>query len=150
MSRISLIVIVAFAIAVCLFFKDVIIGDHILLTCNPDRWDPWRAYASGEDLARRTYRTDSARTYLPRLVEINRALGQGRLAFWNPYIFMGYPIFADPQARILYPVSLLLGLVDPKDALSLDVAIHFLIALVGMYLFLGSVGASTTLSLIHI
>ena len=32
------------------------------------------------------------------------ALGQGRLPLWNPYIFLGAPFLANPQAAVLYPL----------------------------------------------
>ncbi len=133
---------VLFIVIVCAFFSDVIFGKRILLTCNPHIWSPWKAYTSAQSAATKTYRTDSALTYLPRLYELKRAIGGGRLPLWNPHVFMGYPFFADPQSRVFYPISLLLSLGDPERALGFDVAIHLGIALMGMYAFLTSLGAS--------
>ncbi|MFC1800192.1 hypothetical protein ACFL2Z_04705, partial [Candidatus Eisenbacteria bacterium] len=56
--------------------------------------------------------------------------------------------FADPQTRVLYPVELLLIPLDPATAMGLDVALHFLIAMIGMYLFLRSIRVSVMGSLL--
>jgi len=137
------VVIVLLAVTVCVFFGDVLFGNRVLLTCNTFLWQPWLRHANDEQLAERTYRTDSARTYLPRGVELKRRVKAGELPLWNPYPFGGSPFFADPQAKVVYPVSLMLTVFDPARALGYDVAIHFLLAMLGMYLFLRIIGAST-------
>lgn len=131
-----------FIAVVCIFFNDVLFGDRILLTCNTSEWEPWRTYASDDRLKERTYRTDSARTYLPRWVELARGLRSGRVPLWNPYVFAGTPFFADPQSRAAYPISLVLAAADPARAMGYDAAIHFFIAMFGMYLFLRTIGSS--------
>src|SRR4051812_7883161 len=32
------------------------------------------------------------------------ALREGRIPFWNPYLFAGAPLLANPQAAVLYPL----------------------------------------------
>jgi hypothetical protein len=143
-----LVVLIVFAVAVVLLLGDVLFGDRILVTCNTFRWQPWRTYATEEQLSEKTYRTDSARTYLPRGVELSRRVGAGDLPLWNPYVFCGSPFLADPQARAAYPISLLLALFDPARALGYDIAIHVFVALLGMYVFLRIAGSTTLGSLI--
>jgi hypothetical protein len=46
--------------------------------------------------------------YFPLLVATAHALAQGHLALWSPAIFGGYPLFADGEAGMLYPIHLLL------------------------------------------
>lgn len=94
------------------------------------------------DLAHKTYRTDSFETYLPRRYELTSAIRQLRFPLWNPYIFGGMPFFADPQTRVLYPLSLALVLVDPLRSMTYDVAIHIFLAAVGMFLFTRRMGIS--------
>jgi hypothetical protein len=134
---------VVFAVAVVVLMGDVLLGDRVLLTCNPSLWQPWRSYATEEQLSEKNYRTDSARTYLPRRVELTRRVASGELPLWNPYVFGGSPFLADPQARVAYPISLMLTVFDPVRALGYDIAIHLFIALVGMYLFLKKTGSTT-------
>ena len=136
------IVLAIFVAVVAVFFSDVLFGDRVLITSNPAHVEPWSHYASADDAAGKTYRTDAFYTYLPRRAELTRAVRQGRLPLWNPYIFCGTPFFADPQSRVLYPISLLLCIFEPARAMGYDVAIHFLIAMLGMYLFLSVAGAS--------
>lgn len=132
----TLLIIVLFSVVVAAFFQDVLLSDRVLITSNTFMWSPWRATASREDLSGPTYRTDAARTYLPRRAELSRSIASGKLPLWNPDVFSGYPFFADPQSRVLYPVSLMLVPLDPARAMGYDVAIHFLIAMLGMYFFL--------------
>jgi hypothetical protein len=137
------IIICLFALAVLIFFWDVIFGPDVLLDASPFFFYPWRSHASEAQLQHKTYRMDGLLTYLPRQVELSRSLRTGRFPLWNPYIYAGIPFFADPQARVVYPVSVLLAWMDPAKAVGYDIAIHFFIAMVGMYLFLRAVGTST-------
>ncbi len=136
-------VIAIFVIVVLGFFFDVILGGKVLLTANPSLYDPWRSYAGEQDLHRRTYRMDSILTYLPRRAELSQSIASGRFPLWNPSILTGAPFFADPQSRVLYPISLLLVPFNAEKAMGYDVAVHFLLAIIGMYLFLRTIAAST-------
>lgn len=130
------------------FFWDVLLGGKVLLTCNPSLWYPWRYYASKADLESRTYRTDSALTYLPRMAYLHDCLRSGRPPLWNPYIFMGFPFWADPQSRALYPIQLVLALLDPHQAMGIDIFVHFFMAIFGMYLFLKTITSDRLASLV--
>jgi hypothetical protein len=142
------IAVVIFAAVVLAFFFDVIFQDRVLLTADPAGFPPWRAYAGDEALAGKNYRTDSVLTYLPRRVELSRSIAEGRLPLWNPYVQCGVPFFADPQARVLYPVALALVPFGAEKAMGYDVAVHFLLALTGMYLFLRIISASAAGSML--
>ncbi len=144
----TLIVLCLFALAVTIFFSDVIFGPSVLVDASPYAFHPWRSHASPEDLQYRTYRMDGLLTYLPRQVEVSRSFRSGRFPLWNPYIYAGIPFFADPQTRVVYPVSALLAWMDPHVAMGYDVAIHFFIAMVGMYLFLQALGTTTSGSIV--
>ena len=126
------IIICIFALAVLIFFSEVIFGPSVLLDANPNFFYPWRSHASEEELQYKTYRMDALLTYLPRQVEVSRSFKSGRFPLWNPYIYTGIPFFADPQTRVVYPVSVLLAWMDPAKAMGYDIAVHFFIAMVGM------------------
>ncbi|MBI4376077.1 MAG: hypothetical protein HY549_06465 [Elusimicrobia bacterium] len=74
---------------------------------------------------------------------------QGRMPFWNPYIFAGLPLAANPQSVLFYPVSTL-GLVFPLAlSFSWDYLFHLIWAALGMMLLgrrsgLGRWGSWTT------
>jgi hypothetical protein len=62
-------------------------------------------------------------------------LFSGRLPFWTPYPFSGFPFLADPQTGAWYPLNwpfFLLG-VTPR-AIQWELALHCLLALAGGYL----------------
>jgi hypothetical protein len=60
----------------------------------------------------------------------------GKLPYWTPYIYSGFPFLADPQTGAWYPLNwpfFLIG-VSPK-ALEWELALHCLLAAFGMYWF---------------
>jgi len=62
------------------------------------------------------------------------ALQAGRLPFWNPYILLGLPHAANPQAALFYPAALLAALFPVVTALVWDQIFHLLWAGAGMFL----------------
>ncbi|MDE2312828.1 MAG: hypothetical protein KGL04_01465 [Elusimicrobia bacterium] len=62
------------------------------------------------------------------------SLERGRLPFWNPYIFGGTPLLANPQSAVFYPASLLGFFFPLVLAFSWDYAFHFLWAALGVWL----------------
>jgi hypothetical protein len=74
------------------------------------------------------------------------ALQAGRLPFWNPYIFSGLPLSANPQAALLYPLSVAGYIFPTVLALSWNFAFHLAWAACGWMLLarrqrMGSLGA---------
>ncbi len=70
-----------------------------------------------------------------------RELSQGRLPLWNPYTFAGSPFWADVQAAVFYPPSLLTILLSTPwgfslFALEIEAVFHFWLAATFMYLFI--------------
>ncbi|MCB9078236.1 MAG: YfhO family protein [Anaerolineaceae bacterium] len=70
-----------------------------------------------------------------------RELSAGRLPLWNPYTFAGAPFWADVQAAVFYPPSLLTILLSAPwgfslFALEIEAIAHFWLAAVFMYLFI--------------
>jgi hypothetical protein len=59
------------------------------------------------------------------------SLQQGRFPFWNPYIFSGLPLAANPQAALLYPLSVLGFALPLTLALSWDFLFHLFWAMLG-------------------
>ncbi|MBA3532070.1 MAG: YfhO family protein [Ardenticatenales bacterium] len=82
---------------------------------------------------------DFTEQYYPLRRFVAGTLSEGRLPFWNPYIFGGQPGLADPQAAALYPPALLNALLwgasFPLAALQAEAVAHIALALVGTYLF---------------
>ncbi|MBI3551213.1 MAG: hypothetical protein HY077_01740 [Elusimicrobia bacterium] len=77
---------------------------------------------------------------------IASSLEAGRLPFWNPYIFSGLPLAANPQSAVFYPLSILGTVLPLSAALSWDFVFHLLWAACGWSLLarkqgLGTLGA---------
>lgn len=63
-----------------------------------------------------------------------QSLRGGVIPFWNPYTFSGSPFLAHPSTTAFYPATLLFLLFPLPFAFSLNFALHFIIAGIGMYL----------------
>jgi hypothetical protein len=75
--------------------------------------------------------------YFPLLVATAHALTHGQLALWTPAMFGGYPLFADGEAGMLYPLHLLvLPWLAPEAALVLLRVVHSVLAGAFTYLLL--------------
>lgn len=61
---------------------------------------------------------------------------QGQLPLWNPYIFAGVPLAANPQALLFYPIAQLHYFLPLAWAFSLDVFFHVFWAALGAFLLL--------------
>ena len=62
------------------------------------------------------------------------ALIEGRLPFWNPYVMLGVPHAANPQAALFYPAGILGFLFPVMTALAWDQILHLLWAALGAFL----------------
>jgi hypothetical protein len=76
-----------------------------------------------------------------------RELSVGHLPLWNPYTYSGSPFWADVQAAVFYPFSLLTLLLSAAwgfsaYALTLEAIFHFWLAATFMYLFVREVTGS--------
>ncbi|MCL4360217.1 YfhO family protein [Patescibacteria group bacterium] len=63
---------------------------------------------------------------------------QGIVPWWNPYNFSGTPFIANPAVTIWYPGTWLFLLLPLNIAYSWHIALHLLIAMTGMYLFISN------------
>jgi len=61
------------------------------------------AWARGELF----YESDTLTYYAPFSAYAAEALGNGALPLWNPYVYMGYPQFADGETGVLFPLHFL-------------------------------------------
>ncbi len=62
------------------------------------------------------------------------AMMEGRLPFWNPYVMLGVPHAANPQAALFYPAAVLGFLLPVMTALVWDQILHLLWAALGAFL----------------
>jgi hypothetical protein len=90
------------------------------------------------------YRLDTELVQYPGKIFLTEMiLKEGQLGFWNPYIFMGFPLLAEPEVGSLYPFNLLFALPIPHYyALTLYVVTHYSLAGVFTYLLARSLDIS--------
>jgi len=67
---------------------------------------------------------------------VTSTLQEGRLPLWNPYIFAGTPLAANPQGVLFYPVSAIHYFFPLAWSLSLEMFLHLYFAWFGAYLLL--------------
>lgn len=96
-----------------------------LLFAGPLLWDPGNLYL-----------VDTAALDLPRRVFAGREMRQGRFPFWTDRLACGFPMHAEGQTQLLYPLHLLYVLHPEPKAHDVFISLHYLLAGLGMYAFL--------------
>ena len=69
-------------------------------------------------------RGDALTYFTPYWAYRAEALRAGRLPLWNPYLFLGVPFLANPQAAVLYPLHWPLIWMRPERALVWSLVLH--------------------------
>ncbi|MFB0533464.1 MAG: hypothetical protein ACETWR_00630, partial [Anaerolineae bacterium] len=110
---------------------------------------PLACFADVVFLPHTFYYLDIERLHYPGKIFLMEMVKKGQLGFWNPYIFMGFPMLAEPEVGPLYPLNLFFVLPIPHYyALTLFIAIHYSLAGVFTYLLARSLDISRAGSLI--
>lgn len=78
-------------------------------------------------------RGDTLDYFYPYWAARDAALRAGQLPLWSPDLFMGVPLWANPQVGTFYPPNWVTVWVPVSDALRLHVLLHLLLASLGMY-----------------
>ncbi len=85
--------------------------------------------------------------HLPFKIALSNSLRAGQLPLWNPYLSNGFPLFAEGQTGILYPINLALAFLPPVLNLNYSIIISFILAGLFSYLYCRSLGFSRFASL---
>ena len=92
----------------------------------------WQISLAGRILAG----PDAFAYFYPMYEYASSRLLHGQLPLWDPYLFLGAPFLANPQAGVLYPLHWpLLGLAAPSLATA-TLCLHYALTACFMYLFL--------------
>ena len=82
---------------------------------------------------------DLLQQYYPYLTySFGRILGDGEWPLWTDQLRLGYPLFAEGQAGLLFPTSLFFLVLPPHAAFTAVVLANVLVGALGMYVFLRS------------
>lgn len=74
--------------------------------------------------------------YYPLKHLVAEHLVTGRMPLWNPYIYTGQPLLANPQAAVFYPFTMFFYFLPLPFAFTLFMALHVALAGICMFLFL--------------
>jgi hypothetical protein len=80
----------------------------------------------------------------PMRVLVGRDLQHGVLPLWNPYLSSGTPLLGGFNAGAAYPATWLMAILPIFTAWSINLALAYDVAVVGMYLFLRRQAVSST------
>ncbi len=86
--------------------------------------------------------------YLPVKTLYGEALRNGELLQWTPYIYGGFPVFAEGQGGFLYPLNLIIWyLLNPVAAMNAYIIVHALIMGIGVYFLASKITANNLISI---
>lgn len=85
---------------------------------------------------------DTGGLFGPWFNTIRQAVAEGRLPWWDPYQFAGYPFLSNPQVAFFYPPTWLAVILPANVAISWYVLLHLWLSAVGMLLFARCMGGS--------
>lgn len=88
-------------------------------------------------LFQNTLKFDMMDQYFPFRYFTGECISNGIIPWWNPYIYLGYPFYADPQSGFWYPLTWILGIngYSVYD-LHLEFMFHIIFAGYGLYYLL--------------
>ena len=91
---------------------------------------------------------DALLYFYPYRDYVAAALRAGQLPFWNPYLFAGAPLLANPQAAVLYPLHWPLIWLPVTAQVYWSAALHTWLLAMGGYALLRAWGASAWAGLV--
>jgi uncharacterized membrane protein YfhO len=112
-------------------------------------------FARGIFINRMSILWDTANQFFPKLWYTVSVWRRGLLPLWNPFLFNGFPTFADPQSQTFYPFTFAMAFLTGISArmVYLQLVSHYMLAGIFMYLFAGfyvkDVGGRVIASLIY-
>ncbi len=71
---------------------------------------------------------DGVAQFYPWRLQLHRGLQAGEWPLWDSQQFCGYPLVANGQSAMFYPLNWLHGLVHPRIGMGLSALLHFLLA----------------------
>jgi hypothetical protein len=80
------------------------------------------------------YMRDVATSYYPDDAVLRTFLRAGALPLWNQFASGGQPLAANPGYEAFYPPQWLLAIGPLRDMFHLEIALHYVVAALGMYL----------------
>lgn len=132
-----------------LFWRMFALGEAFYPTDAVNEYFPWRWVAQRYHLGlvhpQSPQVRDALFLFFPRDQFYHESLVHGHIPLWNPYSYCGHPLLAEGLDAVLFPPRLLAyTLLDPVHAQNLLLFCYVLIAGLGMYWYLYTLGLSRT------
>src|SRR5688572_1027666 len=88
--------------------------------------------------------SDTFTFFYPVFAQLHASLRAGELPLWTPYVFGGFPLFAEGQIGALYPPAVLAALLpSPIDGFLLLRVFHVAVAALGAFALARALNIST-------
>ncbi|MDI6891760.1 MAG: YfhO family protein [Actinomycetota bacterium] len=78
---------------------------------------------------------DNTTIQYPLRIILSEALKSGKIPLWTPYLYNGFPLFAEPHTGAFYPLNLLYGVLPTHVAYSYSAILHLFLAGLFTYLY---------------
>jgi Bacterial membrane protein YfhO len=140
--------VLVFFLASVLFFSPLLLTGRVLLPLDPATVAPWSELRTDARGPSNPLALDGLVLTLPARLYNHAMLRSGRIPFWNPHVFCGYPHFALIQNNVLYPLSLPFDLVDPAAGIGYSLCLHLGLAGSLMFFFLRRTGLGTAAAIV--
>lgn len=139
--RETVVVLIFFIIITLVFFYKVFLGliplptDLIVGAYHPWLNYKWGNYTVGVPVQNPKL-SDAVSLYYPFKAQVADLVRKGELPLWNPYMFGGYPLFANVQVGSLFPTMIFYLIFSSHIAWTLQVMSQPVLAAFFMYLLL--------------
>ena len=120
-----------------IFFKEAVFQGKILSPIDAAcPIDPvWNEVCGQVEVAKNgLIGSDQAAQFYPWRSVVRRLLQAGQLPLWNPYNSSGYPLLANTQSSVFYPVNLLADLFPIEYAFTVSAVLRIFITGLGVFL----------------
>lgn len=125
-----------FAALLLILFFPVLLGGAVALPLNNLRINPPYANLPAPSHDGIALQGDQVHQIAPWLLEVRRAMGDGRWPLWNDLGGAGMPLLGDPQSQVLQPLVLFSYPFDLWAGVGITAALRVLVALVFLFLLL--------------
>lgn len=95
-----------YMLLVLIFFYPVLQGSIITQTDYLNFISPWSSVKPAELMnPSNPFLQDQSTEFLPFFMEAKNQFSEGLFPLWNPYIFVGNPLWANTQSALLFPLN---------------------------------------------
>jgi len=130
------------AVLLAVFFGQAVLTGRKLVPADIAYTDPvYIAHAPAEfTTPHNVLLYDQAYQFYPWRLYATRALRQGTVPLWNPYVYCGAPFMAEDQPAVLYPLNIPSYILPPENAVLLTAITRLLVAGLATYWFVRTIG----------